>query len=292
VPAYRPKLAYFFYPFLIGSLFLVFFAASNAYQLPILEIGGEDDAENNSITELNQDLKTRREAVDALKLQAEEYRGKVIAHRNEAFTLKNQLLILDAQIAKISVEIQTKEQEIEITKLDIRGIELRIEQLKKIIGRQKIIPRTAVNRPVLFFFIISVLSITHSINLKDSLVGGMLRLLLFSSVLFIVAAELKDKRQLKQISYSIAAAVILVTLDGAWQIFSGKDFLAGREPVLNLGLMRATASFKDSNLLGIYLSAFAPLLLGLALYGSTRFACSAWEKIFFRISAGFNITSR
>ncbi|KKT46747.1 MAG: Peptidase M23 [Parcubacteria group bacterium GW2011_GWC2_44_17] len=137
MPAYRPKLVYFFYPFLIGSLFLVFFAASNAYQLPILEIGGEDDAENNSITELNQDLKTRREAVDALKLQAEEYRGKVIAHRNEAFTLKNQLLILDAQIAKISVEIQTKEQEIEITKLDIRGIELRIEQLKKIIGRQK-----------------------------------------------------------------------------------------------------------------------------------------------------------
>jgi len=151
---------------------------------------------------------------------------------------------------------------------------------KKILQREKIIPRTAVNMPVLFFFIISLLSMTHSINLKDSLVGGMLRLLLFSSLMFIIAAELKDKLQLKRIVYSITAAIILVTVDGAWQVCLGKDFIAGREPVLNLGLSRATASFKDSNLLGIYLSAFTPLLLGLALYGE-----SGRKKAFFYLTA-------
>ncbi|MDP2941124.1 MAG: O-antigen ligase family protein [Candidatus Omnitrophota bacterium] len=160
------------------------------------------------------------------------------------------------------------------------GIMIFSYMAKKILKREKIIPRTAVNMPVLFFFIISLLSITHSINLKDSLVGGMLRLLLFSSLMFIIAAELKDERQLRRVAYSIAASLMLVTFDGLWQIRAGRDFIAGREPVLNLGLMRATASFKDSNLLGIYLSGFTPLLLGLALYGE-----SIRRKVFFYLSA-------
>ncbi len=160
------------------------------------------------------------------------------------------------------------------------GIMIFCYMAKKILQRGKIIPRTVVNMPVLFFFIISSLSITHSINLKDSLVGGMLRLLLLSSLMFIIAAELKDERQLRRVAYSIAASLILVTFDGLWQIRAGRDFIAGREPVLNLGLSRATASFKDSNLLGIYLSAFTPLLLGLALYGE-----SGRKKVFFYLSA-------
>jgi putative inorganic carbon (HCO3(-)) transporter len=62
------------------------------------------------------------------------------------------------------------------------------------------------------------------------------------------------------------AGILLVSLDEIWQLSTGKDFIRGYAPVINLGLVRATASFKDSNVSGIYLSALAPIILGLTLY--------------------------
>jgi putative inorganic carbon (HCO3(-)) transporter len=46
----------------------------------------------------------------------------------------------------------------------------------------------------------------------------------------------------------------------------GRDFIRGYGTILNIGLVRATASFKDANILGVYLSAIAPLVFGLTLY--------------------------
>ena len=60
--------------------------------------------------------------------------------------------------------------------------------------------------------------------------------------------------------------IILASFDGIWQVLTGIDFIRGYKPVINIGLVRATASFKDSNTLGIYLSAIAPVIFGLTLY--------------------------
>lgn len=131
------KYAYLPIPLLVGAFLIVFAGYLKAFSFPEREVGGDDEKMPDTVSELNQELKTRREEIEELKRQAEEYREKIIAHRNEAFSLKNQLLILDAQIAKISVEIKAKEQEIEITKLDIAEIESRIAQLKAKIEKQK-----------------------------------------------------------------------------------------------------------------------------------------------------------
>ncbi|MBI4359630.1 MAG: peptidoglycan DD-metalloendopeptidase family protein [Candidatus Jacksonbacteria bacterium] len=124
-------------PILAGAIFIALVGYINAFSLPALEVGGNDEESPDTVAQLNQELKTRREEIEDLKKQAEEYRGKIITHRNEAFSLKNQLLILDAEIAKISVEIQVKQQAIEITKLDIAQIENRVAQLKAKIEKQK-----------------------------------------------------------------------------------------------------------------------------------------------------------
>jgi putative inorganic carbon (HCO3(-)) transporter len=78
--------------------------------------------------------------------------------------------------------------------------------------------------------------------------------------------ELKDSRHIKRIVFSVSLGLILTSVDEIWQVLRGYDFIRGYSPVINIGLVRATASFKDSNTLGIYLSALTPLILGLSLY--------------------------
>ena len=66
--------------------------------------------------------------------------------------------------------------------------------------------------------------------------------------------------------FSICLGAALASFNGIFQVISGRDFIRGYQPILNIGLLRATASFKDANILGIYLSALAPLIIGLTLY--------------------------
>jgi putative inorganic carbon (HCO3(-)) transporter len=140
--------------------------------------------------------------------------------------------------------------------------------LKKAIKREKLFNDTPVNLPLLIFFLITVISIVHSVDLKDTIKGGILRLLQFIAVFFVVAQEVKDKKHILRIILSIGAGLLFVSIDSFWQVGFGRDFVRGYEPVINIGLKRATASFKDSNILGVYLSALAPLIFGATLFYS------------------------
>lgn len=138
--------------------------------------------------------------------------------------------------------------------------------IKKIIKKGPVFTKTDINIPLLFLFAITCLSILNSINFKDTLKGGIFRLLQYIFVFFIIAEELKDKKQLYGIVLAVCFGVILTVFNEAWQLITGRDFIRGYAPIINYGLIRATASFKDANILGIYLSALAPLILGLTFY--------------------------
>lgn len=138
--------------------------------------------------------------------------------------------------------------------------------LKKILRRESLFFSSGINIPLLFLFIVTSLSIFYSVNLKDTVVGGILRLLQYIFIFFILAQELKDKRHIRNIIFAAALGVTLSSVDSIWQVSSGKDFIRGYAPIINIGLIRATASFKDSNTLGIYLSAITPLILGVTIY--------------------------
>ncbi|MDD2688671.1 MAG: O-antigen ligase family protein [Candidatus Omnitrophica bacterium] len=132
--------------------------------------------------------------------------------------------------------------------------------------KERLFGKTAINLSLLLFFLVTILSIFNSVSLKDSFKGGALRLLQYIFILFALAESVRDGKHLKRIIFSITAGLILASLDSVWQVITGHDFIRGYAPVVNIGLVRATASFKDSNNLGIYLSAFAPLIFGLTGY--------------------------
>jgi putative inorganic carbon (HCO3(-)) transporter len=138
--------------------------------------------------------------------------------------------------------------------------------IKKLIKKERLFTKTPINIPLLFFFLITCLSIVHSVDFKDTFKGGILRLLLYIFMLLVMVSEVRDKKQIGRIIFSITAGMILTFFNESWQVLTGKDFIRGYSPIFNIGLVRATSSFKDSNTLGIYLSAIAPIALGLGLY--------------------------
>ncbi|MCX5696412.1 MAG: O-antigen ligase family protein [Candidatus Omnitrophica bacterium] len=138
--------------------------------------------------------------------------------------------------------------------------------LKKIIKHERLFFPGLLGLSLIMFFLVTCLSIIHSLKFIDTLKGGIFRLFTYILVFLAMAHEAKDKRFLKWIIISSGCGLALVSIDGIWQVATGKDFIRGYEPVLNIGLARATASFKDSNVMGIYLSALSPLGLGLSLY--------------------------
>lgn len=144
--------------------------------------------------------------------------------------------------------------------------------LKKIAKGESLFEPTAVNILLLVLFILTCLSALHSVSMRDTIKGGMLRLLQYIFILFIVAQELKDRRHLKGALIFMGLGALLSSFDAIWQVWQGKDFIRGYAPVFNLDLVRATASFKDSNVLGVYLSAIAPVIFGFALYWSRKWA--------------------
>lgn len=137
---------------------------------------------------------------------------------------------------------------------------------KKLLKKEVLFVKTPVNVPLLFFFMITCVSVINSINLPDSFRGGIARLLYSISVFFIVVEEVKERKHLNKIIISLFLGAILVSVDSIYQVISGHDFIRGYSTIINVGLTRATASFKDSNILGIYLSAITPLIFGLTFY--------------------------
>lgn len=137
---------------------------------------------------------------------------------------------------------------------------------KKALKKEQLFTATPLNIPLLFLFLITCLSFLNSINYFDTLKGGVVRLIGYILIFFIMVEEVKVPWHIKMIVFAISAGIILASFDGIWQVLTGRDFIRGYTPVINIGLVRATAAFKDANLLGIYLSAFAPLVLGLNLY--------------------------
>ncbi len=138
--------------------------------------------------------------------------------------------------------------------------------LKNILKKECIFSETSINIPLLALFLITVFSLFYSAYPKDTMKGGILRLLQYIILLFALIKEVKDKKHIWKIIFSIIAGFVFVSLDAIWQVTTGSDFVRGYAAMVLIGLVRATASFSDPNILGVYLSALAPIILGLALY--------------------------
>ncbi len=137
--------------------------------------------------------------------------------------------------------------------------------LKKIIKRQRLFIRTPVNLAYLLLILAGVLSFKNTISFPDSM-HGLVRNLENGLFFLALAEEIRDKAHIRRIVLSLIAAATLASVDAAWQLMTGSDFIRGRQLIINIGLKRATAAFPNANVFGVYMSAVTPLILGLALF--------------------------
>jgi len=136
---------------------------------------------------------------------------------------------------------------------------------RKILSREKLFIATPINLPFLLFMAVSLVSFINSIDYTASFRG--MEKLIISALLFLICAEeIGDRKHTNRIILSVIFGAALASFDAIWQVNFGWDFIRGNKPIINIGLTRATAAFPDANVLGIYLSAITPLIIGLALF--------------------------
>jgi O-antigen ligase len=145
------------------------------------------------------------------------------------------------------------------------GIMFFIFILKKALKREKLFINTVINLPFLFLILLSIISFKNSIDYAASL-RGMARIVQNAFLVLICAEEIKDRKHVSLVVSAIILGAALASADALWQIKFGKDFIRGNVPHIKIGLSRATSAFPNPNVLGVYLSALSPLVIGLALY--------------------------
>lgn len=137
--------------------------------------------------------------------------------------------------------------------------------IKKTIKKNGFLISTPVNLPFFILFLISVISFKNSVDYNASF-RGLTKLLEHVLLFLICAEEIKDKRQFSWILLSVFLGASLISIDGLWQIKFGRDFIRGNTLQSAIGLIRPTASFPNPNVMGIYLTAIAPIIFGVTFF--------------------------
>jgi O-antigen ligase len=136
---------------------------------------------------------------------------------------------------------------------------------KQILKKEKLSIQTPLNLPFLCFILAGLLSIKNSFFYAAS-VQGVLKLIKYGFIFLICARQIQDRKHIARIIIAIAIGISLVTIDGLWQMAFGTDFIRGNTMQQAIGLPRSTAAFPNPNVMGIYLSAISPLIIGLTLF--------------------------
>jgi len=136
--------------------------------------------------------------------------------------------------------------------------------LVKLLKKESLFKNTKILVSFSLLVIVSLLSFVNSVSLSTSM-HGITKLLKFLLIFVVCGEGIEDKRHLKRIVFSICCGTSLLAIDAFWQSFFGFDFVRGAALHHQIGLPRASASFPNPNLLGIYMSSFTPLVAGLAI---------------------------
>ena len=126
---------------------------------------------------------------------------------------------------------------------------------------------TSLSLPIYAFLSLSLLSLGNTVDLKESLIGLRKLIMCIFLYLAVVNSVTTDKR-LKYIIFILILSASLVSLDGLYQLMSGRDLFSARTLMVypHLGIKRITASFQQAGSLGIYLGVVIPLAMTLELF--------------------------
>ncbi len=155
------------------------------------------------------------------------------------------------------------------------GIAITAWIFKKIISREFKIVHTDLNYAIFGFFLVSLMSLINVIGPDYdytfvSVKGFIGKVTEYVLLYFIIVESIKTKKQFRNIIGIILFSCLLIGSDGIFQKFFGFDFMRGRETFdLNFS-NRLTASFKNPNHFGGWLSMVLPITMSLSLFGPKR----------------------
>lgn len=136
---------------------------------------------------------------------------------------------------------------------------------KKSLKRERVFIKTCVNLPFIFLILAALLSFKNTTNLPDS-IHGVAKIIVTGLTFLICAEEIKDRDHIKKIIYGIIFSASLIGLDAIVQLATGRDFIHGYQLKYAIGIARVTASFPNSNILGIYITSITAVIVVLALF--------------------------
>lgn len=136
--------------------------------------------------------------------------------------------------------------------------------LKKLIKKEIPFINRAVLLPYIFLLAVSLISFKNTVSFGTSL-QGVAKLLKYLMIFIVCSEQIKDKKHIMRIIFSVGCGLSLVAIDSIWQLKFGRDFIRGNVLQQAIGLIRPTAAFPNPNVMGVYLSALTPLILGLTI---------------------------
>jgi murein DD-endopeptidase MepM/ murein hydrolase activator NlpD len=122
-------------------LILAIFLFSGSGAKAILNIQSNDDLYEQmdpQIQKLKEEIQTHQKSVEDLQKQQAAYEESLKIKRREINSLKNQIGILEDSMAKLALEIQANQLQIEQNNLEIQNLELQIDHKKEEIKNQQL----------------------------------------------------------------------------------------------------------------------------------------------------------
>ncbi|MEK7680585.1 MAG: peptidoglycan DD-metalloendopeptidase family protein [Patescibacteria group bacterium] len=111
----------------------IFILALTGPSLVFGEVGGNSE----EIQQLNSEIEQRKNTIKQLEEAIEKYKKSIEQKQTEASSLKNQLAILDANIVKVTADVELTGEKIKQTSLEIEALQLSIKDKEAVIARQK-----------------------------------------------------------------------------------------------------------------------------------------------------------
>ena len=138
--------------------------------------------------------------------------------------------------------------------------------VKTVLKKERLCEHKSVLVALSCMFAVALVSFRNTIDLRAS-IQGLEKMLLAIFLFFIASRQIADKKHLKRVVLSCIAGAAFAAFDALWQMVFGFDFIRHNPPMIYIStLRRATAGFSHTNMLGIYLTASAPLAIGLGRY--------------------------
>jgi putative inorganic carbon (HCO3(-)) transporter len=141
---------------------------------------------------------------------------------------------------------------------------------------------SAINRPMLIFYLICFLSAFRSSDPRESLSSFLTKITEYVLLYFIVIETIKDKRMLRNIAIAGAASVTIGCLDGVYQKLVGADLIRGY-PLHSLE--RITGPFRFPNGFSGWLLVMVFPIASLSVFMKEKWSIRAISILLLSLSA-------